>query len=361
LTTRHRAEITRIKTVIAIVAHHEISGRREPAPARRCASLEPRANFRCAFSAFELVIIRVIRVSQPNIHFEIDRFFLFSDNVIMTRIALNNFKPTASLIILMSFLGAFSLCCADQVITVSGKTFTLIDSDKLTSKRAVKRVKTNADSAIAAVAASARKAEDDGKAIKARLDTYAQSVEARRKKFAAYGKEKEAYVDEVNHHNEDVAQYTQQLTEHNQRVEASNALKPENRDEATVKALSAEVEKLSNWVAKLSYDTTALDTKTSALLKQKNELHDEVKLFLDESKVFAAEVKTNLTAMDEACRQLQLCCNYVQQINPLLEKYHIKPAPQDDARMSGYAKSLDEVKALKTLVESNAIIFNLQF
>jgi predicted nucleic acid-binding Zn-ribbon protein len=304
---------------------------------------------------------REIRVSQPNIHFEIDSFFIFPDNMIMTRTALNNFKPTASLIILMSFLGAFSLCCADQVITVSGKTFTLIDSDKLTSKRAVKRAKTNADSAIAAVAASARKAEDDGKALKTRLGSYTEPVEAYRKKVAANTDEIKAYMGEVNRHNEDVAQYTQQLTEHNKRVEASNALKLENRDEATVKALSAEVEKLSNWVAKLSYDMTALDAKKNDFLKQNTELHHQGKLLFEEAKPLGADVKTNLAAMDEAYQQLKSCYNYVQQINALLKKYDVNPAPQDDARIGDYAKSLDRMKALRTFVESNAIVLNLQF
>jgi len=279
----------------------------------------------------------------------------------MTRIALNNFKPTASLIILMSFLGAFSLCCADQVITVSGKTFTLIDSDKLTSKRAVKRAKTNADSAIAAVAASARKAEDDGKALKTKLDSYTESVEAYRKKLAANTDEIKAYMDEVNRHNEDVAQYTQQLTEHNKRVEAFNALKPENRDEATVEALSAEVGKLSNWVAKLSNEKNALDAKTNDFLKQSIEFRHQGKPLFEEAKPLGADVKTNLAAMAEAYQQLQSCYNYVQQINALLKKYHVNPAPQDDARIDDYAKSLDRMKALRTLVESNAIILNLQF
>ena len=289
----------------------------------------------------------------------IDRPLSFPDNVMAMRIFPGNYKTTASLLTLMGFLGVFSLCYADQVIAISGQAFTLIDTNRLTKKSAVKKAKAGADSAIAAVAAAAKKAEDEGVALQARLDSFGKSVEAYREKMAVYDRGMMACLGEVNRHNQDVARYTQQLNAHNQRVEALNALKPEEREAATINALSAEAESLSNWVVKLKNETLALDAKTNELLELQAKADLLVKPLLAEGRLLGPDVKTNLTMLSETCQQFQLSYDYAQQINPFLEKYHVKPTPQDDARMNDYAKVLDRIKALKTAIQSNASSLNL--
>ena len=275
--------------------------------------------------------------------------------------SLNYSKLPVGLIVVISLVAAFSLYCADQVITVSGTSFTLTDTNKLTSKRAVKKAKANADSAIAAAASSAQKAEGDGKAFKVKLDNFTSKFDTYRKDTAANVVEVRTYLGDVNRHNEEVAQYTQLLTEHNQRIEAFNTLKPEDRNAATNQILTAETDKLRNWLQKLTYDTLALDVKTNVFMKEKVEFARRAHSLADEAAPLGAEVKTNLAVLDASFQQFQLCYDYAQQIDPLLTKYHVKPAPEDDARMSDYAKALGQMKALRGLIESNAIMLNLNF
>jgi len=279
--------------------------------------------------------------------FKIDRRFHCPDKVKMTRMNFNRHKPAAGLIFLMIFLGMLSLCSADQIITVAGKTFTLVDTNKLVTKSAVKKAKANSDAAIAAAAAAATNAENNVIAIEAKHEPYDKLVDAFQKNNLIFYNMEKSYADKIRLHNDNVNLYTQQLKDHNDRVAASNALKPENRNDATIKDLNAEYDKLGNWKTNLASEMAEFDKINDDLSSRTADLKLQRKLIKEESNRLSADIKSRQVEMGEAYRQLQICYKYALQINTLLKKYKLPLSPQNDAQMSDYAKSLEQIQGLK--------------
>jgi chromosome segregation ATPase len=190
---------------------------------------------------------------------------------------------------------------------------------------------------ITTLRAEKTKSEEEIKAYTAEMDQYNARKDAYETGLAKFREDKPVYLSDVEKHN-GIART------HASEVQASNNLKPEQRDAGTVSRLNTEKGSLDSAKARLDQRKDRLNKQRDLLVSQEEELKESRERLNTRAtdlnkKKDAVELK-----LGTAYRQLKTCHTYAVQIRELLRtKYKVSGTVGNPKLLSSADETLKEL------------------
>jgi chromosome segregation ATPase len=242
----------------------------------------------------------------------------------------------------------------EMTIRTSTGTFKLSPSDpsKLVDESALRSARRTAELAMSALSADVEQLEGKQKALtgdvkgfnnradllKADLDSQEKALDA---EFAVFDSKLNLFVKDMKSYNAEVADQRAQ-------VEASNSLRPDQRN-------AANISRLNTWGDKLDVQKAALESRKQTLDREGAAFDNKAAKFEASRKTQVADLKLayeNLRKRDdelsiklgEAYEQLEYCYGYAQKIDTLLsDKYNVSVSTTPTGVMKDVGERLKEM------------------